>query len=67
MKNYLATVGTAALLVLSNVSWAQDKDPTDVPDHSLSEWKLGDLISGTDVKLEDLKGKVVAIEQWGVN
>ena len=68
MKNYLATfVGTAALVVLSNVSWAQDKDPTDVPDHSLSEWKLGELISGTAVKLDDLKGKVVAIEQWGVN
>ena len=67
MKNYLATfVGTAAVVVLSNVSWASD--PTDVPDHSLSEWKLGEIISGPEeLDLVDLDGKVVAIELWGIN
>ncbi len=68
MKSYLTILaGTAALGVFASVSWGQDNDPTDVPDHSLSEWKLGDLISGEDVKLSDLKGKVVGIEYWGIN
>ena len=67
MKSYLRILaGTAALGLLATVSWGQN-DPTDVPDHSLSEWKLGDVISGEDVKLKDLKGKVVAIELWGIN
>lgn len=67
MKSYLSTfVGVAASIVLVNVSWAQKNDPTEVPEHSLSEWKLGETISGDAVDLDDLAGKVVAIEYWGI-
>ncbi len=37
----------------------------EVPDHSITEWMLGEIISGPEVKLEELEGKVVAIEFWG--
>lgn len=36
-----------------------------VPDHSLSEFKLGEHVSGPEVDLSELDGKVVAIEYWG--
>ena len=57
---------TLSFLMLAPFAWAAD-DPTEVPDHSLSEWKLGDLISGPEVSLDKLAGKVVAIELWGIN
>ncbi len=37
------------------------------PDATLSQWKLGNLITGPEVKLEDIKNKGVVIEYWGVN
>ena len=37
----------------------------DVPDHKLSEWKIGNIIHGEEYKMEDLEGKVVVIEEWG--
>ncbi|MBN1863891.1 MAG: TlpA family protein disulfide reductase [Victivallales bacterium] len=37
----------------------------DVPDHNITEWKLGEIISGPEVKLDELQGKVVVIEFWG--
>jgi hypothetical protein len=36
-----------------------------VPDHNLSDFKLGDHVSGDNVDLSTLEGKVVAIEYWG--
>ena len=36
-----------------------------VPDHNLSEFKLGSHISGAEVDLSKLEGKVVTIEYWG--
>jgi len=36
-----------------------------VPDHKLSEFKLGDHVSGEKVDLSKMEGKVVAIEYWG--
>ena len=55
-----------AVLGLGSLAFGAD-DPTDVPDHSLSEWKLGDLITGPEVSLDKMDGKVVAIELWGIN
>jgi hypothetical protein len=34
-------------------------------EHTLSEFQLGENISGTEVKLDKLEGKVVVIEYWG--
>lgn len=38
----------------------------DLPDHKLSEWKLGTVLHGDTYTHEDLVGKVVVIESWGV-
>ena len=59
----LAALSVVSAMCLS-VTLAKDEE---VPDHNLSEWKIGEIISGDDVKLSDLRGKVVAIENWGVN
>ncbi len=62
MKTFsLTCLGMAALAVFSYA-----KDDQELPDHSLSEWKLGDIISGDKVSLDKLDGKVVAIENWGI-
>lgn len=34
-------------------------------EHKLTEWTINEIISGPEVKLEDLSGKVVMIEFWG--
>lgn len=36
-----------------------------VPDHSLSEFKLGEHVTGNEVDLTKQDGKVVVIEYWG--
>lgn len=35
------------------------------PANTLSEWTFGDAIFGDELKMADLRGKVVAIEYWG--
>lgn len=37
------------------------------PDAKLADFTIGKSISGPTVKLADLKGKVVAIENWGIH
>ena len=59
----LAALSIVSAVCLS-VALANDDE---LPDHNLSEWKIGGIISGEDVKLSDLNGKVVAIENWGIN
>ena len=49
-----------AVGALAFVSQAED-----LPDHNLSEFRVGNTISGEKVDLSKLKGKVVAIEYWG--
>lgn len=36
-------------------------------EHKLSEWSLGETLFGEKVSKDDMKGKVVVIEHWGVN
>jgi hypothetical protein len=57
----VALLGVSAL-------FAQGKDDDDaaLPDHSLKEWTLGTMIMGDEIKTEDLEGKVVALEYWGI-
>ena len=42
---------------------AADEDT--VPEHKLSDFKLGDHVSGEKRKLSKLDGKVVVVEYWG--
>ena len=66
MNTLQTTCVGMAVLVMATTSWSRDKEEA-LPDHELSEWKIGDIISGDQVALKDLKGKVVAIENWGIN
>jgi hypothetical protein len=52
-------------IALATTFWSKDEE--DLPDHELSEWKIGEIISGGEVDLEKLEGKVVAIENWGLH
>ncbi|HWB06844.1 MAG TPA: TlpA disulfide reductase family protein [Verrucomicrobiales bacterium] len=48
----------------------KDKDSasaSESAEHTLADFKIGASITGPEVKLEDLKGKAVIIENWGVN
>jgi hypothetical protein len=53
----------AAFGIAASPAFGQDAA---VPDHTLSEFRLGEHFSGDDVSLDDLSGKVVVIEKWGV-
>jgi hypothetical protein len=63
-KTILAGLGAATCLLLTTLS-AAAKDDAAVPDHKLSEFTLGDHVSGPEVDLSKQKGKVVVIEYWG--
>ncbi len=58
----LLAAGAATLLILP--ATAKDED---VPAHKLTEWRLGTSLFGDEVDLAKLTGKVVVIENWGVN
>lgn len=53
-----------ALTVAGSLA-AEKKAP--VPAHNLSEFKVGAPITGPEVKLEDVKGKAVLIDAWGIH
>jgi len=46
---------------------AKGKDAAPATPHNLSEWQFGTLLFGTQPTAADLKGKVVVVENWGVN
>ncbi|MCB1096587.1 MAG: hypothetical protein R3F19_20390 [Verrucomicrobiales bacterium] len=64
MKNI--RVATAAIaLALSAFTTLRVSADEDLPDHNLSEWRVGDVLVGEKVDLKQAEGKVVAIEFWG--
>jgi hypothetical protein len=56
-----------ALLMLALVPAlsAQDSPTKPVSDKKLSDFTIGEIISGDKADEESLKGKVVALEFWG--
>ena len=61
MKKY-SKVGIIFLAVLGlSVAYNTAKSA----EHKLSEFNLGEHLSGPEVKLDQLEGKVVVIEYWG--
>jgi len=62
MKLIMTSCLLAFGLTLTQAS-AQDGE---LPDHKLSEWTLGEHLFGDEVKMNKLKGRVVVIEEWGV-
>lgn len=57
------TGGLLATAMLFPVLTVADDE---VPDAKLSDWSIGKTVRGDEVKAEDLEGKVVVIEYWGV-
>ncbi len=47
--------------------WAQSASTKPVSDKTLSDFHIGEIISGDPAEADNLKGKVVAIEFWGRN
>lgn len=65
MKNIrLATAAAIAFSIATATSLRVSADE-DLPDHNLSEWRVGDVLIGEKVDLKKAEGKVVAIEYWG--
>ena len=46
-------------------AFAAEKEPAS--SHKLSEFSVGELITGPEANLQDTQGKAVVIEAWGVN
>jgi len=59
MKLPLFAIAGAGIMFTASSAFAQDAE------HTLSEFKLGEHISGAKVDLSAQEGKVVAIEYWG--
>jgi hypothetical protein len=58
-------LGKASCVALAAVLASARDDAPAVPDHSLSDFSLGEHVSGEETDLSKLDGKVVAIEYWG--
>jgi thiol-disulfide isomerase/thioredoxin len=73
MKHLIpAAVAAIAIALAASATAADKKDEKkdkseETAAHTLSEFKIGDLITGPEVKLDEIKGKAVVIENWGVN
>ncbi len=57
---------TRSLLALGLAMSHATAQEGELPDHKLSEWTLGEHLFGDEVTMKSLKGRVVAIEIWGV-
>jgi hypothetical protein len=64
-RKLLIGLGTASCVLLAVALASARDDGPPLPDHSLSDFSLGDHISGEETDLSKLDGKVVAIEYWG--
>jgi thiol-disulfide isomerase/thioredoxin len=56
-----------ALLALAVPALADKKDKASVPDASLSQVKWAEVVNGVPFDKDALEGKVVIVEEWGVN
>ncbi|MDA0814841.1 MAG: hypothetical protein O3C21_20880 [Verrucomicrobia bacterium] len=64
MKN-IRLAATVIALGFAGVTTLRVSADEDLPDHNLSEWRVGDVLVGEKVDLKKAEGKVVAIEYWG--
>jgi hypothetical protein len=56
---------TLLLLAAAPALPAQDSPTKPISDQKLSNFKIGEIISGDPADAKSLEGKVVAIEFWG--
>jgi hypothetical protein len=67
MKTHILLVAMASALVVLPLSAGAAEKEKPASSHTISEFKLGAHISGDEVKLDQMKGKVVAIVYWGIH
>ena len=64
-NTYMKRVTLYATLIIFLIEYIQLVSTGQEAKHTLSDFKLGDHISGEKRKLSKLDGKVVVIEWWG--
>jgi thiol-disulfide isomerase/thioredoxin len=67
MKAIPAVIIALAALALPAFAGKKDKDKAAVPDASISEARWAEVVNDVPFDKEALAGKVVVIEEWGVN
>ncbi len=65
MKTIACLLGIAFLPVIAIAR--EKKEAAVLPVASLSDVKWGEVVNDAPFKVEDLAGKVVVVEEWGVN
>lgn len=63
------TVCLFGFAVMTGLSAAKEKEKTEeaVPSASLTDVRFGEVVNEVPFNKDDLKGKVVVVEEWGVN
>jgi len=67
MKAIPALIALAALALPCFAGDKKDKEKASVPDASVSQVKWAEVVNGAPFDKEALEGKVVVVEEWGVN
>ena len=67
MKAIPAVIIAFAAIALPAFAGKKDKDKAAVPDASISEARWAEVVNDVPFDKEGLAGKVVVIEEWGVN
>ena len=67
ISSLAAVVVSGLALQITSSAAPKEKAEKAEKTHKLSEWKIGSVLFGEKVSKSDMKGKVVVIENWGVN
>ena len=64
ISQVLAAAVALQFVSTTSISYAADEK---AEKHKLSEWQIGEVMFGDKLEAADMKGKVVVLENWGVN
>jgi thiol-disulfide isomerase/thioredoxin len=67
MKAITSVIIAFAAIALPALAAKKDKDEAAVPDASVSEVKWAEVVNDAAFDKDALEGKVVVVEEWGVN
>ncbi|MCW1885275.1 TlpA family protein disulfide reductase [Luteolibacter flavescens] len=67
MKAIPALIALVALALPAFAADKKNKDKASVPDASVSQVKWAEVVNGASFDKDALTGKVVVVEEWGVN
>lgn len=67
MKTIPTLIAALVALAMPALADKKDKDKASVPDASVSQVKWAEVVNGASFDKDALEGKVVVVEEWGVN